>query len=161
MLKLKKADFEQRYLSKVVDKVNRNRFEAGCSAYYVKLDKDIGLKFFYNKKNRDYTYKKHSEAHSVGVGPEVGSKVTFELQGKRLVSKKVYGYLIEHVDVAMIKWPKRGTEEWEDEGLLELEDRCIQNELPWPDLHSGNFGVNKKGQLVRIDFGDCDWALLI
>lgn len=134
----------------------------GVSSFFVRLDENHGLKYTYSMILRNQMYDSQRRAFAIGIAPEPFDLVEFTLPGKGTQ----YGYVTEAIpatfwDQYVDEWangplpgpdprieePHRSNnamlrERLEDIGLLDIAY----------DLHSRNWGYDKNGKPVCIDF---------
>lgn len=134
---------------------------SGIECTFLRINKKWGLKYWWDDIARDNNYLVQKLAHKLGVGPRVGTKIDFELDGNRL-----YGYITEAIVETAWDWMQfwrynTGYSEYQKlERIVydrmrdivekvEGETKCLQP----CDLHLNNFGFDNDGNFVCIDFG--------
>jgi hypothetical protein len=155
-------------MKELADLVNGNDWHdspAGGTAYFVPIDNEWGIKVYSYKDKRDQSYTTQRVVYEMG-GPAPAVGATFDVGDK-------FAYITERVEMLYdedeyLEWKK--TTGWEDEynprmkakaeyrDLINSTTREIKEEYHhyiW-DTHPGNYGFNKEGRLVYIDWTDVD-----
>ena len=141
---------------------------SGVSCVFIKLNKKVGLKLYYDEAERNYAYKMQQNAAKHGLGPD-----TYGLVDNISVSKieqleewpqsdenigwYSYGYLTEIVETHDKFRTARG-EEFLDlfhKEILTLEADLDKIGFAFWDQKPENCGI-KNHRLICIDFGDLD-----
>jgi hypothetical protein len=132
--------------------LSSSQSSSGCWCIFVPLSDTQGVKFYHAPEVRDAAAKLQSEAHAVGVGPEVG----YFCEMPYLASwdmpsgwhgeapDTVYGYITELVDDSGL----------ETKDFQKLLDRCREHGISVGDLGSYlNTGYSlKTGEPLKYDF---------
>lgn len=117
----------------------------GISSYYYQVNDDWGIKFFHKRDERDYSKTFQKSNYLAGLAPSVGNNVNH--QG-------YYGYFTEHVD--MINKIYKHFDNIPNKILKQIdtlsEDIKMSSDFDI-DKNWHNFGINKNGKLICVDFG--------
>lgn len=142
----------------------------GATAIFIPINDDWGVKFFPSMDVRNMAYEKQKKFADLGFAPEVGD--TIELPGKGVLarnqfSNKFYkfGYYTERVtpildyeDLESLYHPIQGVDvekevfEIYGKKVNDLINKIKNAKLRMYDIHAGNFGIDKNGNMVVIDF---------
>lgn len=166
-------------LKMVAETPRTDRFK-GQAAQFISLGNGWGLKFYDTKCECETTYETQETAFAAGIGPALGEKTTFSVDGMIR-----YGYITQHAETFRDKFAKKhnltgnaftAIEKIEDaERREEVRRECMKirttmDNLPeysdlmyemtrlglcTNDMHWGNVGYLPNGKLVCIDFDRC------
>jgi hypothetical protein len=146
---------------------NSPNFKTGCSAKFLRITDNYGIKLYSTKEKRKITHKEQQKAHQLGLAPAVGRKFRLTLPEN---NETVYGYITECVvETYGDRYArKRGfasmieaDDEYDiaceiaidnDEEYNQLIQNLRENGFCVYDMHFENVGYMKDGRLVAIDF---------
>ena len=132
----------------------------GADARFLKITEDVGLKYFATRKMRDRNYERQSLLADCGLAPSIGGKVEFRFKRWRK-----YGFMTEVVETIQSRYGcglyglSTETKNEIDADIEDLWCRSLDVGLDVADLHYGNIGWNKSGDMVILDvsrFTDSD-----
>lgn len=132
----------------------------GVVCKFVKLDNKWALKIYPSKFKRDEAYYNQCNCYDHGFAPATGETIDLPMG---------YAYVTEIIRPAA-KWIKEGEPgyaenkrkgwAWEDRNfeLIDETTELIYQLTNWwfEDNHPWNWGYNKKGVLIPLDFGEDD-----
>ncbi|MFN0318537.1 MAG: hypothetical protein ACKVQA_26220, partial [Burkholderiales bacterium] len=132
------------------------KYESGCECIFVKLNKEIGLKLYSSKKERNHAFLLQKKAFEHELSPPVFGRLSipgfviivteFDYADIIPLTKgKIYGYT-----TGLANKPRVGSTL--DHRIDILEEKLTAAGLCWYDLHDENVGYYKN-KLVAIDFG--------
>lgn len=130
-------------------------YSSGAECVFIKLNKQIGLKLYSSKFERNYAFRKQKQLIYYELAPPVYSKVCipgFSIIKKsystylKPSNKKIYGYTTEIVSLANIESERFYSQ------FKKLSTKLDSIGLDCFDFHEGNVGYYKH-KLVFIDFG--------
>jgi hypothetical protein len=132
------------------------KYESGCECIFVKLNKEIGLKLYSSKKERNHAFLLQKKAFQHGLSPPAFERLSipgftiivnnFDYADIIPLTKgKVYGYT-----TGLANKPRVGP--LLDQRIDTLGEKLSEAGLYWYDLHDENVGYYKN-KLVAIDFG--------
>jgi hypothetical protein len=133
-------------------KLRSVRKRSGISCVYIRWSKQVGLKIYRSKRERNLTVARQRLAAEHSLGPRVGELIEVEalvMSGGwedcvDLRHKILYCYFTEHVEPGSRKWCRAKE--------LDLKDKLQQIGLYCSDLHHDNVGRRGKS-IVCLDFG--------
>lgn len=130
-------------------------YDSGCECIFLKLNKDIGLKLYSSKKERNHAFVLQRKAATIGLAPPVYARLS--IPGFMIVTNecdyadlmpvntgKIYGYTTA---IARKVGPNYSEQKLED-----LSRELDANGFYMCDMHDENVGYYNK-RLVAIDFG--------
>lgn len=150
---------------KVVCETPDKDLNRGCAAQFVNLGNGWGFKFYRNANFQEKTYELQKRAASLGLAPEVGEMVTFNLKNRTM-----YGYTTQTARVIKDEYAAslgcHANEVFDHpnyeedtrknvyliDGYRELMEGLEENGFDTFDMHWGNVGYLDDGRLVAIDF---------
>ena len=117
----------------------------GVSSYYYSLKNGTGIKFFENKRECEQSKYYQNIANKSGLAPKCWGSIYTE---------GFYGYYVEEVEMLhkLYSWkniPRNIKREIEN--LAKQLTECCDTEVDW---NYRNFGIDRFGNLVYVDFGD-------
>lgn len=124
----------------------------GCSNRFTKLTESLGVKWCFCQEKAIEDYKRNRRAHRIGCGP-----AAFGLfkHYDAYMGKEIYGYIVEIVTV----WSSCKQFFYRKGAKKIIRIRQVIKKLEekigfdMVDCHSDNFGINRFGLAVCIDFG--------
>lgn len=122
--------------------------DSGADArYWHKGGTKWGIKFYFDELARDQNYERQAEAHHLGIAPQLGDKVEWDIDGSH-----VYGFITQHIRVAF--WlpdeEKQDARKLLDETISTYDDDTRRR--LYQDLHNKNWGIDDDGKPLIIDF---------
>lgn len=128
--------------------------ESGIECFFYNVSDDLGVKMFDSRNERNESYDNQLYVYNkCGLAPKVYDKFDIVMPDGR----KSYCYLTERVKIlCRTDMPsdakKKAYHKWQTE-IEEVVEELRGIGIVYQDTHSGNFGINKSGQMVVIDFG--------
>ena len=122
----------------------------GVEAFFVKINKEVGVKIFETKKNAIHSMSRQIDAYKKKFAPKTLSgidKFAIVYGNNRMEMKVGWGYKTQ---VARLLTEREKDRYDEFEFKAELKRAGV----PFRDTHEDNVGYIGK-RLVRIDFGEC------
>ncbi len=119
--------------------------KSGASCLFVKLNKNIGVKLYRRKANRDFSHQTQLKAEKIGIAPKTGEKFliySFAYNYYDEIRNVYYGFVTQAAD------PPR---KYKEQEITEIIGKMKKMNLCVGDLHKANLGRIKE-KLVCIDF---------
>lgn len=148
--------FQINKVEKFFHKALRDGCDRGSYAYFVRMNRQWGLKFFPEryKKKRDISVEAQTLAYRYQLGPEVGPSHDFTGRQGRF-----FGYITEVARPYRSPTDIRFPYKVEDLTRVNREYRLLKSRLEWlgictNDMDGKNVGYLASGLLVCIDFSE-------
>lgn len=139
--------------------INKRRGEydkRGTYNRFARLTESLGVKWCFDEEQAVEDYKRNRRAYRIGCGPAAFGLFRFFCEEE---GQMVYGYIVELVTVWSSYKNFFDTENAKEIIRIRQVIEKLEKKLGFDmvDCHADNFGINRFGRAVCIDFGCNDY----